>query len=65
MSSSTGYPTTSNVLPVTLGDYDSCGHAVQFYDDDHFLLDALGRFVGSALEAGDAAIVIATEAHRD
>lgn len=65
MSSSTGYPTTSNVLPVTPGDYDSCGHAVQFYDDDHFLLDALGRFVGSALEAGDAAIVIATEAHRD
>jgi signal transduction histidine kinase len=40
------------------------GHSVQFYEDDDFLLDGLSRFVGSALGAGDAAIVIATEAHR-
>ena len=39
-------------------------HSVQFYSDDAFLLDALSRFIGSALGAGDAAIVIATEEHR-
>jgi len=37
---------------------------VQFYHDDGFLLDDLGRFFGSALEAGDAAIIIATRPHR-
>lgn len=40
-------------------------HVVQFYSEDSFLLDELGDFIGSALEAGDAAIVIATAAHRD
>jgi PAS domain S-box-containing protein len=39
-------------------------HSVQFYDDDTFLLDALSRFIGSALGAGDAGVVIATEEHR-
>jgi signal transduction histidine kinase len=40
-------------------------HSVQFYADDGFLIDGLGRFVGAALGAGDAAIVIATTAHRE
>ncbi|MCI0350600.1 MAG: PAS domain S-box protein [Acidobacteriales bacterium] len=40
-------------------------HTVQFYSDDQFLLDALGRLIGAALGAGDAGIVIATQAHRD
>lgn len=40
-------------------------HVVQFYSEDSFLLDELGPFIGSALEAGDAAVVIATAAHRD
>jgi PAS domain S-box-containing protein len=39
-------------------------HSVQFYTDDNFLLDALSRFIGSAIGAGDAGIVIATEDHR-
>src|SRR5436305_1293753 len=39
-------------------------HSVQFYGDDSVLLDGLSRFIGGALGAGDAAIVIATEAHR-
>ncbi len=38
---------------------------VQFYADDSFLLEGLSRFIGSALGAGDAGIVIATKAHRD
>jgi signal transduction histidine kinase len=46
-------------------DHDSHGHVVQFYSEDQSLLETLGYFIGSALEAGDAAIVIATEAHRD
>jgi signal transduction histidine kinase len=40
-------------------------HTVQFYGEDTFLLDELGRFIGTALGAGDAAVVIATKAHRD
>ncbi|MFY9530806.1 MAG: PAS domain S-box protein, partial [Candidatus Acidiferrales bacterium] len=41
------------------------GHAVQFYKEDGILLDALSRFIGTALGAGDAAIVIATQEHRE
>jgi PAS domain S-box-containing protein len=40
-------------------------HVVQFYSEDGFLLDALNRFIGAALEAGDPAVVIATKSHRD
>src|SRR5271166_1385719 len=40
-------------------------HVVQFYADDSFLVDELSRYIGSALAAGDGAIVIATKAHRD
>ena len=41
------------------------GHVVQFYTEDAALLGAISRFVGTALGAGDAAVVIATQAHRD
>lgn len=40
-------------------------HVVQFYEQDSFLLDQLSRFVGTALGAGDSAVVIATKSHRD
>lgn len=40
-------------------------HTVQFYGEDSFLMDELSRFVGTALGAGDAAVVIATKAHRE
>jgi PAS domain S-box-containing protein len=40
------------------------GHAVQFYTEDKALINGLGGFIGTALAAGDAAIVIATKAHR-
>lgn len=39
------------------------GHVVQLYSDDGFLIDVLSRFVGGALAAGDAAVVIATRSH--
>ena len=40
-------------------------HEVGFYSDDRGLLDALAQFIGAALKVGNAAIVIATEAHRN
>lgn len=40
-------------------------HFVQFYEADGFLLNSLSGFIGNALKAGDAAIVVATKAHRD
>ena len=40
-------------------------HEVLFYSDDTVLLDRLSRFVAAALDAGSAAIVLATKAHRD
>ena len=44
---------------------DGHGHIVQFYSDDSYLIDSLGRFIGTALGAGDSAIVIATADHLD
>jgi DNA-binding NarL/FixJ family response regulator len=40
-------------------------HVAGFYSDDLRLLDDLTQFVGAALKAGNAAIVVATESHRD
>jgi hypothetical protein len=40
-------------------------HTVQFFGEETFLLNELSRFVGTALVAGDGAVVIATKAHRD
>src|ERR1700676_1267885 len=38
-------------------------HVVQFYSEDSALLDGLSRFLGSAIGAGDSAVVIATASH--
>lgn len=40
-------------------------HFVQFYDTDAFLLNSLGGYIGTALKAGEGAIVVGTRAHRD
>ena len=45
-------------------DFHNHTHSVQFYFEDKFLLESLSRFIGSALGAGDAGVVIATEEHR-
>jgi len=39
-------------------------HEAGFYSDDASLLDDLTQFIGTALKAGNAAIVVATESHR-
>jgi hypothetical protein len=41
------------------------GHEVVFCSGDRVLLDALSRFIASALNVGDAAIALVTQAHRD
>jgi DNA-binding NarL/FixJ family response regulator len=40
-------------------------HEVQFYEDDACFLVGFTRFIGSALKAGNAVIVVATELHRE
>ena len=40
-------------------------HEAGFYSDDRYLLDDLTEFIGAALMVGNAAIVVATESHRD
>ena len=40
-------------------------HEAGFYSEDRFVLDDLTQFIGAALNAGNAAIVVATESHRD
>jgi CheY-like chemotaxis protein len=40
-------------------------HEARFYSDDECFLDSFTRFIEAPLKAGSAAIVIATESHRD
>ena len=40
-------------------------HEVGFYSDDRGFLDDLTQFIGAALRAGKAAIVVSTDSHRD
>ncbi len=44
---------------------EMCNHVVQFYQDDDFLVDAIGRHIGPALDTGRGAVIIATPSHRD
>ena len=40
-------------------------HAVQFYEREEFLLEAVGNFLGAGLERGDRLLVICTREHAD
>ena len=40
-------------------------HEAGFHSDDASLLDDITQFIGTALKAGNAAIVVATESHRN
>lgn len=57
-----GIPTIPRVSPPGKSFHD---HVVQFYGEDSALLDGLVQFIGSALKAGDASLVIATPPHRE
>ena len=47
-----------------LAELHESDHFVHFYEADGSLLDAVSEFIGTAVRAGDAGVVIATEAHR-
>lgn len=55
----------SSHLPISESSHRPAAHAVQFYHYDTYLLDALGGVIGEAVCTGGAALVIATEAHRE
>lgn len=44
--------------------FDPC-HVVQFYDTERFLSGAVIDFLGAGLAAGQSAVAIATQSHRD
>ena len=52
-------------LEVTSGTKARARHDVQFYSDEMAFLDSAARFVAGALRADGAAIVIATDCHRE
>jgi DNA-binding NarL/FixJ family response regulator len=52
-------------VPVKLQNPAISRHEVSFYSDDRFCLDDLAEFVGAALKAGNAAVLVATESHRE
>jgi len=61
---SEGDPSSSNFAPLQQKVEIARCHEAGFYSDDRYLLDELTQFVGAALRAGNAAIVVATESHR-
>jgi PAS domain S-box-containing protein len=50
--------------PAQWHDHDRRAHVVHFYSEEASFQEALSRFIGGALGAGDIAIVIATPDHR-
>jgi PAS domain S-box-containing protein len=59
-------PILSSLAPTTSWQRThSREHFVQFYEQDKTLLEAVQGFIGEALTAGTAAVVIATRAHLD
>jgi DNA-binding NarL/FixJ family response regulator len=58
-------PRRDNVAPTALSNVDTVRrHEVGFYSDDRGLLDDVAQFIGTALKAANAAVVVATEPHR-
>jgi CheY-like chemotaxis protein len=58
-------PRLINVAPTALSNVDTARrHEVGFYADDRRLLDDVTQFIGTALKAGNAAVVVVTEPHR-
>jgi DNA-binding NarL/FixJ family response regulator len=59
-------PRLVKVAPTALSNVDTARrHEVGFYADDRRLLDDVTQFIGAALSAGNAAVVVATESHRN
>lgn len=54
-----------SVLPLSPQNVLIGRHEVGFYSDDRFVLNDLTQFIGAALKAGNAALVVATKSRRD
>lgn len=55
-----------NCEPGTVSrDHAESGHIVQFYESDEFLANTVGDFLAEGIQAGEAAIAVATVLHRD
>jgi len=61
---SEGDPSPSNFAPLQQEVTTRC-HEVGFYSDDRCFLDDPTQFIGAALKAGNAAVVVAIESHRE
>jgi DNA-binding NarL/FixJ family response regulator len=59
------HPDRDNVVTFSPPQKSTRHHDVIFYSDDRHFLDSVARFIGAALKAGNAAIVVATESHRE
>ena len=51
--------------PVPRGDGDRASHFVELYEDEGALVDSVRTFVSVGIGRGEAAVVVATAAHRD
>ncbi|HWI03668.1 MAG TPA: MEDS domain-containing protein, partial [Acidimicrobiales bacterium] len=45
-------------------DNGPCQHVVEFYEREDYLIGTVAGFLGPALNDGDTAVIVATEAHR-
>lgn len=52
------------VPPLYQANQDGGAHNVHFYEDQESLIEGLSSFIGAAVGGGDAAVIIATPAHR-
>lgn len=59
------HPQRDNVVIFTPPQTSPRQHDVIFYSDDRDFLNSVTQFIGASLRSGDAAIVVATESHRD
>lgn len=57
--------TLADMGPTPIAPSARHSHSAQFYRDDGYLIEELSRYIGAALIAGESAVVIATEAHRE
>jgi hypothetical protein len=51
------------LAPAHPDDTPDASHLVRFYEHDRFPVEEIARFVGGALGAGDAAVIVATGPH--
>jgi hypothetical protein len=59
-------PRRDKVAPTVLSNVDTARrHEAGFYSDDRRLLDDVTQYVSAALNAGNAAVVVATESHQN